>query len=548
MERYVYEPLPQEYSIRVVTLQPSPRFDDPIDCDIEFVTLDPCVSIDLLISNDPAEDFPDLERPDYNYTTLSYSWGMDLKGDASLNRSIWIRGSRLSVTRNLFEGLLKIRARQEPLRIWVDAICINQEDMQERSAQVAIMARIFASSSHLIVWLGCGRSERRDRMAAAAIKCFIGHDVPHATTIDMIRDHLCYSEAGVPISCCKVITHLKEIARSVNHNTVAAVQKEFSKLYLSTRGHALLNEICASLAALVGRRYLMRRWVIQELYHSRVQHTTVRWGANCSTLSDVLMAHESMVMISNMSFWRLWVCGWEGFPGVLRKIARSQYLLSLVSATNRIEGLTVLLRALKEDATWGCADRRDIVYSILSLDRNFDMIADYSVTWNIVFSRFARQIIATGHGHVVIEALNREKLLLYPRRTSELPSWVPDLRSGLWWRSSDFEHSIALQDILPPTTRDEQMGILACRVTVIGLIRNSDDGLSMHAPFDGYPQFDFVDRHGDYRRATIFKHARAGDQLCTFRLGGNSAPSLYDTLMLLQQSVECDDLYILVDT
>jgi hypothetical protein len=45
--------------------------------------------------------------------------------------------------------------------IWIDAICINQEDLEERSRQVKLMRRIYTNSSRLVVWLGVADEEAR---------------------------------------------------------------------------------------------------------------------------------------------------------------------------------------------------------------------------------------------------------------------------------------------------------------------------------------------------------------------------------------------------
>ena len=55
------------------------------------------------------------------------------------------------MTQNLFGGLQRIRNPSEPIRIWVDALCINQSDLAEQSAQVAHMDQIYANTSPVVV-------------------------------------------------------------------------------------------------------------------------------------------------------------------------------------------------------------------------------------------------------------------------------------------------------------------------------------------------------------------------------------------------------------
>lgn len=65
---------------------------------------------------------------------------------------------RMRVGLNLYEALRRLSGEDCPLMeqkyIWVDALCINQNDPDERSAQVLLMGEIYKSASSVIVWLG----------------------------------------------------------------------------------------------------------------------------------------------------------------------------------------------------------------------------------------------------------------------------------------------------------------------------------------------------------------------------------------------------------
>ena len=62
--------------------------------------------------------------------------------------------SSLDVTRNLAVALRHLRYEREPRVLWIDAICINQQDVHERSAQVQCMGDIYRSARQTTVWLG----------------------------------------------------------------------------------------------------------------------------------------------------------------------------------------------------------------------------------------------------------------------------------------------------------------------------------------------------------------------------------------------------------
>jgi hypothetical protein len=60
----------------------------------------------------------------------------------------------LEVTRNLYTALQYLRDRVLLRLIWIDAVCINQEDLKERADQVQLMARLYSHAIRMIVWPG----------------------------------------------------------------------------------------------------------------------------------------------------------------------------------------------------------------------------------------------------------------------------------------------------------------------------------------------------------------------------------------------------------
>jgi hypothetical protein len=84
------------------------------------------------------------------YQALSYEWGDESEDDPS----ILVQDQPIGVRRNLFEALKNIRKPSEDLQLWIDAICINQANIQEKNHQVAMMGEIFASAISVIAWLG----------------------------------------------------------------------------------------------------------------------------------------------------------------------------------------------------------------------------------------------------------------------------------------------------------------------------------------------------------------------------------------------------------
>lgn len=93
---------------------------------------------------------------DVSYEALSYAWG-----DNELSNSVQVRHStgteqpsrNIPITRNLFEALRRLQLNA-PRTLWIDALCINQNDLTEKASQVARMGQIYRNASAVIVWLG----------------------------------------------------------------------------------------------------------------------------------------------------------------------------------------------------------------------------------------------------------------------------------------------------------------------------------------------------------------------------------------------------------
>ncbi|XPS72424.1 hypothetical protein M3J07_004576 [Ascochyta lentis] len=124
----VYSPLTRETpTIRVVQLRPGGTY-DRIECD--------------LVSEPLAEA---------SFEALSYVWGTVL-----LPCKIYVNDRPFYITQNLRSALQELRHERACRMLWIDAICINQSDNYEKSAQVRMMRDIYASAVKVVVWLGKG--------------------------------------------------------------------------------------------------------------------------------------------------------------------------------------------------------------------------------------------------------------------------------------------------------------------------------------------------------------------------------------------------------
>ncbi|KIW16866.1 hypothetical protein PV08_04056 [Exophiala spinifera] len=84
-----------------------------------------------------------------SYDALSYAWG-----DRSAQRLIRINGELMSVKETLYTALRCLRESQRVRTLWIDALCINQDDLDERGHQVRTMKEIYEHAATTRVWLG----------------------------------------------------------------------------------------------------------------------------------------------------------------------------------------------------------------------------------------------------------------------------------------------------------------------------------------------------------------------------------------------------------
>ena len=85
----------------------------------------------------------------YPWIALSYTWG-----DSEDRVGIVCNQRQIPIMRNLYSALRRLRLHDATLLLWIDAICINQEDNEEKAVQVLLMQRIYKQANLVIVDLG----------------------------------------------------------------------------------------------------------------------------------------------------------------------------------------------------------------------------------------------------------------------------------------------------------------------------------------------------------------------------------------------------------
>ncbi|KAI1270067.1 HET-domain-containing protein [Xylariaceae sp. FL1019] len=131
--------------------------------------------------------------PTIQYEALSYAWGL---ANADTTIEIWPRHGHheglqpegcLEIRQNLAQALRYLRRKDDMRTLWIDALCINQEDDQERSEQVVRMHQIYCNASRVVAWLGLEFPDARLAMSTVE---YIGKQV------EFTRDRVLMARPG----------------------------------------------------------------------------------------------------------------------------------------------------------------------------------------------------------------------------------------------------------------------------------------------------------------------------------------------------------------
>ncbi len=148
MAPYSYARLP-EGSVRLLHILPHLSEDSPVECRI---------STCALLNSGRT----------HNYEALSYVWGSE-----DSPKSIHVGGQEVPVGANLHSALTHLRDGFVERALWIDAICINQQDNVEKGQQIQSMALIYSKASRVVVWLGdddAGGGDALEALRVAGVK------------------------------------------------------------------------------------------------------------------------------------------------------------------------------------------------------------------------------------------------------------------------------------------------------------------------------------------------------------------------------------------
>ena len=124
---------------------PKPIDGDEEDVSVRLVKLSPAGDTDKVSCNFVTCSLKD----PIPYEALSYCWGNE-----DNMAEITCDGYPIKIRSNLHDFLLRTRAKGTERTLWIDALCINQLDLEEKGLQVKAMRYIYKRARRTLIWLG----------------------------------------------------------------------------------------------------------------------------------------------------------------------------------------------------------------------------------------------------------------------------------------------------------------------------------------------------------------------------------------------------------
>lgn len=329
------------------------------------------------------------------YEALSYNWG---QMDRNLPISVILDQSEekaLLVTPQLMMSLKRLRHPMKSRMLWIDQLCINQDNDDEKGPQIQLMGEIYRKAQRVIVWLG-----------EDPLRWVFDPPVREVGDAELLADMIsAFTEVGNEASSSdlKLAEHLIDVRLTIHLETV-----EKRRL--------------ASIYEMLKRPWFRRAWVFQEA--SLAHEILLQYGSlemrfeDLKRLVDVVYLLESvtgvyrtrslaentpgfeMIQIIHAARQRLFDSGPSG-------LVKNNFLLTLLQVLRRVQAF----------------DPRDFIFAFLAFQADEGITVtqeSYRQTQQEVWRYAAERIIMTSKSLDIFAALSGDT-----KREFQLPSWVP---------------------------------------------------------------------------------------------------------------------------
>lgn len=296
----------------------------------------------------------------------------------------------VEITANCDAALRRLRDLNEPRVLWIDAICINQEDQSERSLQIGIMQDIYANATQVLVWLG--RASKEDLRA---------------------------------IPCLKDMPSRLEDKHAPTYPKTGWYRDSSGKLFFGGASWSMLTNIeYQHLTALLRRDWFRRTWVIQEVASSKSAivlcgDQEIPWD----TLADVYVRLGDLFLPVDQ-------LGGEDAHYSLENITAIERARRSRSGPLSMSLFHILVATSFSE----CKDPRDKIFAVVGLAKDWLEKKILKPDYNTIPKEEAHKTFKDFAAADINHYKHLAALSCASGPSSELPSWVPD------WSNIDNAH------------------------------------------------------------------------------------------------------------
>lgn len=323
------------------------------------------------------------------FEAVSYVWGKPVKTDDLL-----VGDHTIAITSSISSGLPYILASSTTGFLWIDQICINQDDVNERNAQVRVMGNIYERAEQVLAWLG----KMNDRKAIPLAEFLREMD----KTLDKYY--------GLAKRSSDAFDPYEDIIELLKGNPT----------YLE------------GFVALFRSSWFNRLWIVQE-------------AVFCPTVTLVMASGGSVLKIADIDkIYKVLGAVRKNRP----KFDKEYRALTSTSGHKAMFDICRMRRdRVESQVTWSfyfllstmgyreASDPRDYVYACLGFvdDPGIVINPDYNIGIEETFARCAKSIILGTKSLDILDTIREVKPFLEDH--TSLPSWVPDWRKDHSYRS-----------------------------------------------------------------------------------------------------------------
>jgi hypothetical protein len=358
-----------------------------------------------------------LEGHSTKYEALSYTWGSDTAPE-----NLLLDGRRLQIGTNLRDALRRLRLPCRPRRLWIDAVCIDQTDDVEKTAQIRMMGQIYSHGWRTLIWLGEDSEENDGRiscrffaMAARRVWCVEQLEEIQRTMISLrCKLKSCVAKIRKPRYPASSLSMLWEKERKQDGKSLVLAKLE------SLLDHGGRQHLERALRLFLDRPWFGRRWIIQEA---------------CLARKALMICGEHKLD------WTTIYTVLEDWRHKDTRHQRAYRLFHLVDdfrlSPAEYKGQTRSFQAVAEIFLWQlslldefqCKDPRDQIGALLGMWETLSgqISVDYTCSTENNYMTFAKAMTMNGLCVSVLQSAAQRPRL--PNDDPEaLPSWVPDWR------------------------------------------------------------------------------------------------------------------------